>query len=124
MSTCSQLSKCDALYCATTALDGYPSHSDKIHYFQIVTSLYICSTAFYRPCQIITPILIIPPTDPLLPANICFCPSQATYKPHHQLIHNSHLSRLCVKRPWPNPVVPIILETRCGMWWKVRQWRF
>src|SRR5882724_8841263 len=30
------------LYCATTALDRYPSHLDKIHYIKMVTSLYIC----------------------------------------------------------------------------------
>ena len=30
------------LYCATTALDGYPWHSDKIHCIQMVTSLHIC----------------------------------------------------------------------------------
>jgi len=33
-----------ALYCATTALDIYPSLSDKIHYIWMATSFLICST--------------------------------------------------------------------------------
>src|SRR5882724_7506523 len=36
------------VYCATTALDGYPLHSNKNHYIQMVTSLYVCSTALYK----------------------------------------------------------------------------
>src|SRR5882724_13025859 len=28
------------LYCAITALDGYPSHSDNIHYIQSATLIY------------------------------------------------------------------------------------
>src|SRR5882724_11533178 len=33
--------KLTVLYCAITALDGYPSHSDNIHYIQLVTLIYV-----------------------------------------------------------------------------------
>jgi len=38
------------VYCATTALDGYPSHLDKIQYIQMATPFYICATTPYKPC--------------------------------------------------------------------------
>jgi len=41
----------DMVHWATTTLDGYPSHSDKIHYIQMVTSVYICGTTFCDPWQ-------------------------------------------------------------------------
>ena len=34
-------SRNNSLYCAITALDGYPSHSDNIHYIQSVTLIYV-----------------------------------------------------------------------------------
>src|SRR5882724_2551317 len=37
------------LYCAITALDGYPSHLDK-HPLYSVGNPYICATALYGPC--------------------------------------------------------------------------
>src|SRR5882724_8324779 len=30
----------------------------------------------------------------------------------------------CLSRAGPSPLIPIISETRCGMWWKMGQWRF
>ena len=111
------------LYCATTALDRYPSHLDKIHHIQTVTSVYICSTTFYEPRQSgLLSSSLLPST--LLPANICFHLSWATHEPHHWLIHNSLIYHICASKSRPNPTVPIILDRSCGMWWKARQWRF
>ena len=84
--------------------------------------LYMC----YHPLwtlAISTPVLITPPIH-FIPANICFHWSRATHEPHHQLIHISLIYHVCRSKGWPNPTVPIILERSCGMWWKVRQWRF
>jgi len=89
---------CAALYCATTGLDGYPSDLDKIHYILMVTSFYICCTTFYEPWQIITPVLITPPIHLLLLSDICFHPSWATCKPHHQLIRNSLIYHICMSK--------------------------
>src|SRR5882724_9911167 len=98
------------LYCATTALDGYPLHLDKIHYIQIVSSFYICGTTFYEPLQVITPILV--------PSHASFtsgqylllsdpsCPPATSSADSQQ----SHLSITSVhQKGWPNPAVPIIL---------------
>src|SRR5882724_1316188 len=41
----------DMVHWATTTLDGYPSHSDKSHYIQKATSVYICGTTFCEPWQ-------------------------------------------------------------------------
>src|SRR5882724_1127115 len=56
------------VYCVTTALDGYPSHSDKIHYIQMVTSVYICGITFYKPCQSSLP------SSSLFPSTFYFWP--------------------------------------------------
>ena len=65
----------DPLYCSTTALDGYPLHSDKIYYIQMVTSFYICGTTFYNPWyQHLHPCLRLS-IHILLLADICFHPS-------------------------------------------------
>src|SRR5882724_2182672 len=87
------------LYCATTALDSYPLHLNKIRYIQIVTSVYICGTAFCEPWQsTLLASSLLPST--LLPADFCFCLSQATHRPHPWLIHISpHLSHLNIKGP-------------------------
>ena len=48
------------MYCAITALDRYPLHSDKIQYIRMETPLYM----HYCPLQamlIITPVLVNPP---------------------------------------------------------------
>ena len=31
----------EEVYCAITALDGYPSHSDNIHYIRLATLIYV-----------------------------------------------------------------------------------
>src|SRR5882724_7161871 len=62
------------VYCATTALDTYPLHPDKIHYIQMVTSVYICGTTFCEPWQSTLLALSLLPST-LLPANFCFHPS-------------------------------------------------
>jgi len=113
------------LYCATTALDGYPSHLDKIHYIWMVTSFYICSTAFYKPWQSSLPSSSFP-----LPFIFYFWLIFASIWAEPPMSHiissftQHYLSCLHIKGLLPAPAVPIILETRCGMWWKARQWRF
>ena len=81
---------------------------------------------------IITSILITtPPIHLLLLANICFCPSWATWKPHHQLIHNTIIYHICASKGAPvlscgsyhswdkvwnaveSKTKEILLETRC-----------
>src|SRR5882724_12161690 len=37
----SQYLSWEEVYCATTALDGYPSHSDNIHYIRSATLIYV-----------------------------------------------------------------------------------
>jgi len=112
-----------ALYCATTALDGYPSHSDKIHYIWMVSSVYICSTTFYEPWKssLLSSSLLDPPY---------FQPRFAYIQAEPLVSHiissfTTASSIICMsKGAQPDPMVPIISETIHGMWWKARQWRF
>src|SRR5882724_13085716 len=64
----------DMVHWATTTLDGYPLHSDKIHYIQMVTSVYICGTTFCEPWQSTLLALSLLPSTLLL-ANFHFHPS-------------------------------------------------
>ena len=48
--------------------------------------------------EIITSIIIIPPTCLLLPADICFHPSQDTCRPLHWLIHISLIYHVCMSK--------------------------
>ena len=50
----------EVLYCATTALDGYPSHWDKIQYIQMETYFYM-QHCLLLTMAVITLILITPP---------------------------------------------------------------
>ena len=94
------------LYCATTALDGYPLHSDKNNYIWMVTSFYIYSTTFYDLWQ-----SSLPSSSLTLPIIFYF-----------QLIFASI---------WAEPPASHIISSfpqhqqssTCVMWWKVRQWR-
>src|SRR5882724_11513799 len=63
------------LYCAITALDRYPSHSDNIHYIRSATLIYVLLPSMDHA---ITSILDTPYIRLLLPADICLRPSQAT----------------------------------------------
>jgi len=71
MITCEAFSLLILMYCATTALDGYPLHLDKIHYIQMATSVYKCGTTFYKPWQSTFLSLSLLPSIWLL-ADICF----------------------------------------------------
>src|SRR5882724_7898714 len=64
-----------ALYCAITALDGYPSHSDNIHYIWSATLIYALLPSTDHA---ITSILNAPYIRLLLLADICLFPSRAT----------------------------------------------
>ena len=59
------------LYCAITALDGYPSHSDNINYIWSATLIYVLPPSMDHA---ITSILDTPYICLLLPANICLHP--------------------------------------------------
>src|SRR5882724_5809853 len=65
----------DALYCAITALDGYPSHLDNIHYIRSATLIYALPPSTDHA---ITSILDTPYICLLLLADICLFPSRAT----------------------------------------------
>src|SRR5882724_1040956 len=71
----SQYLSWEEVYCAITAPDGYPSHSDNIHYIRSATLIYALppSTDYT-----ITSILDTPYISLLLPADICLCPGRAT----------------------------------------------
>src|SRR5882724_4810835 len=109
-----------ALHCATTALDGYPSHSDKIYYIWMVTSFYIFSTTFYEPQQ-----SSLPSSSPPLPFIFYFWPIFASVQaepPESHIINSfttlSSITSVHQKGLQCYPVAPIIPETRCGMQWK------
>jgi len=68
----SQYLSWEEVYCATTALDGYPSHV-KIHYIQDGDLCLYMWHHLLQTLAINTPNLITP--IHLLMANICFCPS-------------------------------------------------
>src|SRR5882724_4110294 len=63
------------LYCAITALDGYPSHLDNIHYIRSATLIYALPPSMDHA---ITSILNTPYIRLLPPADICLHPSRAT----------------------------------------------
>src|SRR5882724_3351630 len=65
----------EEVYCAITALDGYPSHSDNIHYIRSATLIYALPPSMDHA---ITSILNTPYIRLLLLADICLCPSRAT----------------------------------------------
>src|SRR5882724_2255681 len=65
----------EEVYCAITALDGYPSHSDNIHYIWSVTLIYVLLPSMDHA---ITSILNTPYIHLLLLADICLFPSRAT----------------------------------------------
>ena len=67
------------LYCAITALDGYPSHLDNIHYIRSVTLIYALLPSMDHA---ITSILDTPYIRLLLPADIFLSPSRATSLAH------------------------------------------
>jgi len=112
-----QLSQAIPVYCATIALGGYPWHFDKIYYIWMVTD--ICLYMWHHLLQtmaIITPMLVTHPILLQLPADIC---SVSAKPPVSHIIGSfttaSSITSAC-QRPWPNPEVPIILETEP---WKV-----
>jgi len=82
------------MYCTTTALDGYPLHSDKIHYTWIVASLYMWNSLLWSTASLL-PFVIIYSCHNLLPSNFCFCLSQSTCGPHHQLISTRPAIYMC-----------------------------
>ena len=63
------------MYCAITALDGYPSHSDNIHYIRLATLIYALPPSTDNA---ITSILDTPYIRLLLPVDICLHLSRAT----------------------------------------------
>ena len=65
----------EEVYCAITALDGYPSHLDNIHYIRSATLIYALPPSMDHA---ITSILDTPYICLLLLADICLRPSQAT----------------------------------------------
>src|SRR5882724_9286493 len=81
------------VYCAITALDGYPSHSDNIHYIQSATLIYALPPSTDHT---ITSILDTPYISLLLLANICLCPSRATRATSsaHCNRHSYHIKKL------------------------------
>src|SRR5882724_2507635 len=80
----------------------------------------------YRPLWTMLFITSIPDTPHI---HLCFQPTFAYAraeppKPHHQLICNRHIYHVCESRSQDQPCGSITSETSCGMWWKLRQWRF
>ena len=107
------------VYCAITALDGYPSHSDNIHYIRSATLMYA----------------LPPSTD----HDHHFHLQHSSHPPfasgRHLLIpepsHPSHVigsfvtgTTITSARQEDRPCGSITSETSRGMWWKPRQWRF
>jgi len=105
------------VYCAITALDGYPSHSDNIHYIRLATLIYA----------------LLPSTDhghhfhlrhsshpPLLPADVCLCRAEP---PEHVI--SSFVTGMTVTSAHQEarPCGSITSETSHGMWWKPRTWK-
>jgi len=107
------------LYCAITALDGYPSNSDNIHYIG------------RRPLYMGLP----PSTGPWssLPSPTLLTSTFASSR-HLLMPEPSHLSHVISSfvtgmtimsaRQRSLTLCSITSETSCGMWWKPRQWRF
>jgi len=110
----------NTLYCATTALDRYPLHSDKTHYIWLVTFLYICSIAFYKSQQ--SPLMSSSSLPLVFYFQLIFASVRAEPPMGHFISSFTLASSIMSahQRPQPNPVVPVISETK----WKVRQWRF
>src|SRR5882724_12378014 len=94
----SQYLSWEELYCATTALDGYPLHLDKIHYIWMMTSFYIYSTAFYKPWQSSLPSLS--PSHSSFTSGQYLLPSKPSHLWDTSSTHSqhSHLSHLHIKR--------------------------
>ena len=93
-------------------------------YIQMVTSLYICGRTFYDPQH-----HCFHPHHHLFLSSFTSSWYLLLFKLNHlwatSLAHfHKTIHHVCTSRLQPDPVVPIILETRCGMWWKMRQWRF
>src|SRR5882724_997680 len=100
------------VYCATTALDGYPSHLDKIHYIWMVSSFYISSTTFYEPQQssLTSSSLALPIIFYLQPI---FASVQAKPPMSYiiSLLTQDHSAFMGIKGVKHDPAVPIILGT-------------
>ena len=70
----SQYLSWEEVYCAITALDGYHSHSDNIHYIWSVTLIYALPPSMDHDHHFHLQHSSHPP---LLLADICLCPSRA-----------------------------------------------
>jgi len=98
------ISSWEEVHCAITALDGYPSHSDNIHYIQSATLIYV----------------ILPSMNHAIHH---FCPWHSSHPPFAsswhfltpKLSHPSHIIGSFVtgtsitsacQEAWHNPVVP------------------
>jgi len=98
------------LYCATTALDGYHSHLDRIHIIWMVTSFYICGTTFYKLWQLSLLSLSH------LPSILYFWPIFASIQaePHYQLIQNTLIYHICASKD-PSPILLFLSFQRLGV---------
>src|SRR5882724_4508406 len=108
-----------SVYCAITALDGYPSHLDNIHYIQLATLIYALLPSMDHGHHFHLQHSSHPP---FASGRHLFTPEPS--HPSHVIGSSVTGTTIMSAHQEAQPCGSITFETSCGMWWKPRQWRF